>query len=137
MIAWPKLPGEKAGVEGSVAAAIQVGYGLTKSGAMKPEVRDAALKFLRYFFSHPETTQRLREGAIVAPILKNFEVPSDLPSIVKEKVILAQSALNTDVIDAFLSGDANEALNTGMQKIVSGQSTPREVAAKVESLVQR
>ena len=49
MIAWPKLPGEKAGVEGSVAAAIQVGYGLTKSGAMKPEVRDAAVEILTLF----------------------------------------------------------------------------------------
>ena len=137
MIAWPTLPGEKPGLEGSVAAAIQVGYGLTKQGASDPEVRDAALKFLRYFFSHAETTQRLRDGAIVAPILKDFEVPSDLPSIVKEKVALAQRAPNTDVIDAFLSGDANEALNTGMQKIVSGQSTPEEVAMQVESLVQR
>jgi len=137
MIAWPTLPGEKPGLEGSVAAAIQVGYGLTKEGASDPAVRDAALKFLRYFYSHPETTQRLRDGAIVAPILKDFEVPTDLPSIVKEKVTLAQNAPNTDVIDAFLSGDANEALNTGMQKIVSGQSTPEEVAMQVESLVQR
>jgi raffinose/stachyose/melibiose transport system substrate-binding protein len=50
---------------------------------------------------------------------------------------LAQSALNTDVIDAFLSGAANEALNTGMQKIVSGQATPQEIASQVESLLER
>jgi raffinose/stachyose/melibiose transport system substrate-binding protein len=55
----------------------------------------------------------------------------------KQKVVLAQSALNTDVIDAFLSGDANEALNTGMQKIVSGQATPLQIANQVESLMNR
>lgn len=136
MLAWPKLPGEK-GTPGSVAAAIQVGYGLTKKGAENAAVRDAALQFIRYFYSHEETTQRLRDGAIVAPILKNFKVPEDLPTIVKQKVILAQSAPVTDVIDAFLSGAANDELNTGMQKIVSGQATAREVANKVESLVKR
>jgi raffinose/stachyose/melibiose transport system substrate-binding protein len=50
---------------------------------------------------------------------------------------LAQKAPVTDVIDAYLSGDANEALNTGMQKIVSGQATPQQIAAQVESLVKR
>lgn len=137
MIAWPTLPGEKGATAGSVAAAIQVGYGITKKGASDEAVRDAALKFLRYFYSHPETTQRLRDGAIVAPILKNFVVPEDLPSLSKQKVVLAQSALNTNVIDAFLSGDANEALNTGMQKIVSGQATPLQIANQVESLMNR
>lgn len=137
MLAWPTLPGEKPGNEGSVAAAIQVGYGLTKSGASDPAVRDAALKFIQYFYSEPETTQRLRDGAIVAPILKGYQVPAELPAIVKQKVALAQKAPVTDVIDAYLSGDANEALNTGMQKIVSGQATPQQIAAQVESLVKR
>lgn len=136
MLAWPRLPGEK-GAPGSVAAAIQVGYGLTKSGASDPAVKDAALKFIRYFYSHPETTQRLRDGAIVAPILKDFDVPEDLPTIVKKKVALAQSAPTTDVIDAFLSGAANDELNAGMQKIVSGQATALEIANAVESLVKR
>jgi len=137
MMAWPKLPGEKDGAAGSVAAAIQVGYGLTKKGASDPVVKDAALKFMQYFFSHAETEQRLRDGAIVAPVLKNFKVPADLPAIVKQKVGLAQTAMNTDVIDAFLSGDPNEALNTGMQKIVSGQATAAQIAAQVETLMKR
>lgn len=137
MLAWPKLPGEKPAMAGSVAAAIQVGYGLTKAGAADPAVRDAALKFIKYFYSEPETTIRLREGAIVAPILKGYKVPADLPSIVKQKVVLAQTAKNTDVIDAFLGGAANDALNAGMQKIVTGAATPAQVAAEVERLLRR
>ena len=70
-------------------------------------------------------------------ILKNFKVPDDLPRLVKQKVGLAQSAMNTEVIDAFLSGAPNDALNSGMQKIVAGQSTAREVAAEVESLLRK
>jgi raffinose/stachyose/melibiose transport system substrate-binding protein len=134
MLAFPELPGEKSSTAGSVAAAIQVGYGLTKSGAESKKVREAAMKFLKFYYSEAETTQRLRDGAIVAPILKNYEVPSDMPHIIKQKVILAKSAMNTDVIDAFLSGAANDALNAGMQKICSGKATAEEVAAEVEKL---
>ena len=137
MMAWPKLPGEKPATAGSVAAAISVGYGITKAGAADPKVRDAALKFLKVFYSHEETTQRLRDGAIVAPILKNFKVPDDLPRLVKQKVGLAQKAMNTDVIDAFLSGAPNDALNAGMQKIASGQATAQQIAEEVESLMNR
>ncbi|TFG63579.1 MAG: extracellular solute-binding protein [Spirochaetales bacterium] len=137
MMAWPKLPGEKAATAGSVAAAIQVGYGITKAGAADPKVRDAALKFIQYFYSEPETTQRLRDGAIVAPILKNYKVPDDLPRLVKQKVGLAKAAMSTDVIDAFLSGAPNDALNAGMQKIVAGQATAKDIAAEVEKLFRK
>ena len=137
MLAWPKLPGEKPATAGSVAAAISVGYGVTNAGAADPAVRDAALKFLQHFYSHEETTQRLRDGAIVAPVLKNFKVPDDLPRLIKQKVGLAQSAMNTDVIDAFLRGAPNDVLNAGMQKIASGQATAREVAAEVEALLRK
>ena len=137
MMAFPKLPGEKAATAGSVAAAIQVGYGVTKKGAANESVRNAALTFIKYFYSPAEVELRLRDGSIVAPILKNFTVPSDLPAIVKQKVVLAQSAMNTDVIDAFLSGAPNDALNAGMQKIISGSATPQEVAAEVEALARK
>ncbi len=137
LMAWPELPGQKDGVEGSVAAAIQVGYGITQKGASDPAVRDAALKFLNYFYSEPESTQRLRDGAIVAPILKGYEVPEDMEPIVKRKVKLAQTAMNTEVIDAFLTGAPNDALNSGVQKIVAGQASPQEVADQVEKLARQ
>ena len=137
LMAWPKMPGEQAATAGSVAAAWSVGYGITKSGASDPAVRDAAMKFINFFYSHPEVTQRLRDGAIVAPVLKNFVVPDDLPNAVKQKVGLAQKAVETEVIDAFLTGAPNDALNAGMQKIASGQSTAEEVAAEVEALARK
>lgn len=137
MMAWPKMPGQDSATDGSVAAAIQVGYGLTKAGAADSAVADAAMKFISVFYSEPETTQRLRDGAIVAPILKGYVTPSDLPKIIAEKVRFAQSiTVQAEVIDAFLSGAPNDALNAGMQKIASGQSTPAEIAAEVEGLLR-
>jgi raffinose/stachyose/melibiose transport system substrate-binding protein len=134
LIAFPKMPGEK-GNAGSVAGAIQVGYGITVAGSKNPAVRDAALKFLAYFNSEAEVAQRLRDGAIVAPVLKNFKVPDDLPVIIKAKVELGTNTkIITDVIDAFISGPQNDAINAGAQKIVSGTATPAQVAAEVEAL---
>jgi len=132
MLPLPKLPFQK-GMDGSVAAAIQVGYGLTKIGGNDAAVRDAAMKFLEYYHSVEETTQRLRDGAIVSPILKGYEIPSDMPTIINEKVKISSAPI-TNVIDAFISGPMNDAINTGCQKIVSGTATPEEVAAEIESL---
>lgn len=137
MLALPELPGENSATAGSVAAAIQVGYGLTQKGGADKKISAAAMKFLKFYYSEKETTQRLRDGAIVAPILKNYEVPADMPNIVKQKVVLAKSAMNTDVIDAFLSGAPNDALNAGMQKICSGTATPEQIAAEVEKLLRK
>jgi raffinose/stachyose/melibiose transport system substrate-binding protein len=137
LMAWPALPGEQAAMAGSVAAAPSVGYGITQEGAKEAKVRDAALKFLKAFNSVEEVTLRLRNGAIVAPVLMNFQVPDDLPNVVKQKVILANAAKETQVIDSFLSGAPNDALNAGMQKIAAGTSTPEKVAAEVETLVRK
>lgn len=137
MMPYPILPGEKSSANGSIAAAIQVGYGLTKTGASDPDVKDAVMKYLDVFYSEEETTQRLRDGAIVAPILKNYQTPSDLPKIIAEKVRFAQSNTTlTEVIDAFLSGAPNDTLNAGMQKIAAGQATATDVATEVESLLR-
>jgi len=136
MILWPTFPGEK-GAGNTAAAAIQVGYGITKAGGEDPAVRDAALKFIQYFNSEEEVTERLRTGAIVAPILKGYEVPADMPYIVKEKVRFATSIGTSDVIDAYLSGAPNDALNAGMQKIVAGGATATEIANEVESLLRK
>jgi len=138
MIAWPQLPGEKANMAGSVAAAIQVGYGVTAMGAKDPNKLAAALAFIEFYNSEPEVTQRLRDGAIVGPILKNYVAPADLPAIIKAKIALAQKAkISTEVIDAFLSGAPNDALNAGMQKIASGSATAADVAAEVEKLLRK
>ena len=88
LLAWPTLPGEKPGVSGSVAAAWSVGYGVTQS-ALDAGVEDTAADFLAYVNREEEATQRLRDGAIVAPVIRNYQAPSDLPSEVAKKIALA------------------------------------------------
>ena len=136
LMAWPQMPFEKSTTAGCVAGAITTGYGLTKKGASDPKVKAAALTFFDYFYSEEESTQRMIDGSIIAPILTGFKAPADLSNIAKNKIELSRTAMTSNVIDAFLTGSPNDALNTGMQKIVSGQATAEEVAAEVEKLLR-
>ncbi|MDT8298886.1 MAG: extracellular solute-binding protein, partial [Spirochaetaceae bacterium] len=77
LLAWPNVPGEKPGVAGSVAAAWQVGYGVTQA-AVDAGVDSVAADFLAYVNREEEATQRLRDGAIVAPVIKGYTTPADL-----------------------------------------------------------
>jgi len=134
LLPFPTLPGER-GCPGSVAGAIQVGYGLTASGAANPRVRSAAMRFLTYLNNGAEVTRRLRDGTIVAPILRGYRVPDDLPPVIKAKAALGMnSPMVTDVIDALIGGAQNEAINEGCRQIVTGAATPREIAKRVEAL---
>lgn len=145
MMAYPAFPGESASMADSVAAAVQVGYGLTKFGAEDPAAKEAALKFLKFVSNEQNAIQRLRDGAIVAPILKNYSVPEDLEPIIKEKVSFASGVkIVTNVVDAFLKPVPNDALNAGIQDMAigavtgeSGHATPESIAAKVEELARQ
>lgn len=135
LLPLPVMPGEKSATAGSVAAAWQVGYGLTKQ-AEDDGVAEIAAAFVAYINNEEWTTQRLRDGNIVAPVIKGYKVPSDLPAETAQKVALAQTAPISEVIDAFLTGPPNNTLNEGMQKIAAGTATAKEVADAVEALAR-
>jgi len=135
LLPLPVMPGEKSTTAGSVAAAWSVGYGLTKK-AIDDGVTDIATDFVAYINNESWSTQRLRDGAIIAPVIKGYMVPEDLPNETAQKVFLAQTASTTQVIDAFLTGPPNDTLNEGIQKIVFGSATPAEIANAVEALTR-
>ena len=109
---------------------------MTKKGEANPQVRDAILEFLKYYNSLTEINKRLKRGMIVAPILKDYKVPAEFPDIIKQKVSLAYSALNTEVIDVFLPESINSTLNKYIQKTASGEATPEEIAFEIEELLR-
>lgn len=131
LIPIPQVPGEKANMAGAIAGAWQVGYGITKKGASDPKVLEAAKKWMAYFFSYEETVQRLNDGAISAPIIKNFKAPAGMDPCIAEKATLGAYP-SCYVIDSYLTGAANDALNAGMQDIVAGKMTGAELAAVVQ-----
>lgn len=135
MLPFPVLPNAK-GEKGTVAGTKATGYGMTKS-AVDRGVGEAGMRFINYFNSPEEVEQRLRDGLISGSVLKNSELPLDLPHIVTLKTKLSAMAPITQVIDSQLTGAPNDALNTGFQQIVSGSKTPQEIADTVEGLMSR
>ena len=130
LISIPQVPGEKA-CAGSLAGAWQVGYGITKKGASDSAVLEAAKKWLAYYNSYDEVVQRLRDGGISAPILKDFVLPSGMDPCIGEKAKLGAYP-SCFVIDSYLTGVANDTLNAGMQDIVSGKIDAATLAANVQ-----
>lgn len=130
LISIPQVPGEKA-CAGSLAGAWQVGYGITKKGASDATVLEAAKKFIAYYYSYEETVQRLRDGGISAPIIKDFVLPEGMDPCIAEKAKLGAYP-SCYVIDSYLTGIANDTLNAGMQDIVSGKIDAATLAANVQ-----
>ena len=130
IISIPQVPGEKA-CAGSLAGAWQVGYGITKKGASDPAILEAAKKWIAYFNSYDEVVQRLRDGGISAPILKDFVLPDGMDPCIGEKAKLGAYP-SCFVIDSYLTGIANDTLNAGMQDIVSGKIDAATLAANVQ-----
>ena len=130
LISIPEVPGEKA-CHGSLAGAWQVGYGITKKGTEDPAVLEAAKKFIAYFYSEAETIQRLRDGAISAPILKDFVLPEGMDPCIAAKAALGAYE-SCYVIDSYLTGVANDTLNAGMQDIVAGNIDAKTLAENVQ-----
>lgn len=130
LISIPQVPGEKA-CAGSLAGAWQVGYGITKQGAKDKKVLDAAKRWIAYFYSYEETVQRLQDGAISAPIIKDFKLPAGMDPCIGEKAKLGAYP-SCYVIDSYLTGVANDTLNAGMQDIVSGKITAEALAKNVQ-----
>ena len=135
LMAWPVMPNDRGSMKGSVPAAWTVGYGVMKQ-AVDDGVDGIAADFLAYINNLEWSTQRLTSGAIVAPVIKGYELPSNVPVETAQKIDLAANAPFSQVIDAYLAGPPNNALNEGMQKIVSGTATAAEIAAEVESLAR-
>ncbi len=137
-MAFPRMPGEKSSQAGTVAAAPSVGYGITQTGASDKARLAAALKFLKYINSEAESTQRLRDGGIIAPVLADYKVPEDLAPITKKKVLFALNVPGTtQVIDSYLTGAPNEKLIAGVQQMVTGQISPEALAEEIEALARK
>lgn len=132
LIPIPPVPGQT-GCARSIAGAWQAGYGITKSATEKedPNVMRAAKKWLAYFHSYEATVERINEGAIACPILKDFVAPEGMDPLVSEKSALCANPIS-QVIDSWLTGNANDTLNAGLKAIVAGTKTAAQVAQEVQ-----
>ncbi|WJH33634.1 extracellular solute-binding protein [Paenibacillus aurantius] len=122
---FPAVNGGKGDPTAS-AGVIQYGIGLSKSlsGAKK----DAAMKFLQYFYQ-PELYQTLMSKGIVVPA--KVEVPADASPYLKEMLALTKNG-SAPVFDSVMPAAVKDVLENGIQAITTKQKTAEQLAKDMQ-----
>lgn len=137
IIPFPSIPGQSAGTPDYVPSSVSFGIGITYNCATDIEKRDMAMEFIKLFNSDPFLAERIVRGGITSPIVKNYSLPASLPIISITLATTAVSVTSAEVIDTHLLQVPNNALNSGLQDIITGSSTPTQVAINVENLARQ
>ncbi|MCZ8515180.1 extracellular solute-binding protein [Paenibacillus filicis] len=127
---FPAIEGGK-GDPSKSAGVIQYGIGLSKSltGAKK----EAALKFLKYFYA-PELYQNLMGKGIVVPA--KVEAPSDTTKYLKEMLQLTQNG-SALVFDSVMQPTVKDVIENGIQAITTKQKTAEQLAKEMQDAVDK
>ncbi|MEK8128049.1 extracellular solute-binding protein [Paenibacillus filicis] len=127
---FPAVEGGKGDPTAS-AGAIQYGIGLNKelSGAKK----EAAFKFLKFFYA-PELYQDLLKLGIIVPA--TVEIPADVNPYLKEMMQLTKNG-SALVFDGTMHSTVKDALMNGIQAITAKVRTPELVAKDMQDAVDK
>ncbi len=128
-LTFPALPGEE--YPNSSAGGGAPGYTITTAALGNPAVQEAALTFLEYISGRPGSEVRLD----MVGFLPSYEMDlGGVDLITERKAEFTYETVETvlDTPDAFIPPDPNGVLNTGMQELALGITTPEELAERVE-----
>lgn len=127
---FPAMEGGK-GDPTKSAGVIQYGIGLSKSltGAKK----EAALKFLKYFYA-PDLYQGLMAKGIVVPA--KVEAPAETSLYLKEMMQLTQNG-SALVFDSVMPAAVKDTLENGIQAITTKQKTAEQIAKDMQDAMDK
>ncbi|MFC5650476.1 extracellular solute-binding protein [Paenibacillus solisilvae] len=127
---FPSIEGGK-GTAGKSAGVIQYGIGLSKelTGAKK----EAALKFLQYFYA-PELYQNLMSKGIVVPA--TVDMPQDTSKYLKEMIELTKNG-DALVFDSVMPATIKDVIENDLQAITMKQKTPEQVAQDMQEAMDK
>lgn len=127
---FPAIEGGK-GTPGKSAGVVQYGIGLSK--ALTGAKKEAALKFLKYFYD-AELYQNLMSKGIVVPA--QVELPADTSEYLKEMLELTRTG-DAYVFDSIMPAPVKDAIENGLQAITMGQKTPEQIAKEMQDAMDK
>jgi raffinose/stachyose/melibiose transport system substrate-binding protein len=127
---FPSVDGGK-GTAGKSAGIVQYGIGLSKE--LKGAKKDAAIKFLKYFYA-PELYQNLMSKGIVVPA--KVDMPADTSKYLKEMLALTKSG-DALVFDSVMPAAVKDAIENGLQAITMKQKTPEQIAKEMQDAMDK
>jgi len=126
---FPDIAGQK-GESGSTSTVAATGFGM-KAG-LTADKADAAWKWI-YFFAGPQAAEiRLIEQGMIPTYIMDLSAYDISPLAVKRGAFYPEHS-GTYVLDDKITGEPINILNTGLQELALGNTTPEKLAAEIEA----
>jgi len=130
---FPDIAGQK-GESGSTSTVVATGFGM-KAG-LTGDKADAAWKWIS-FFAGPEASEiRLIEQGMIPVYIMDISAYDIAPLAVKRGAFYPEHS-GTVVLDAVITGESINLINSGLQELALGNITPEKLAADIEAAMVR
>ena len=132
LINFPAIPGEV--LSNSDSGTLGVGYGMSSAIEAGSAKEDAAWRLIKWL-SGPECNQLRFENDGTFPAWTGEGISKDglEPLTLKRAAFYQIPDVTTPVFDSVFQGDVNNVINTELQRLGLGETTPEKVCADVQA----
>ena len=133
----PFMPvyGEKNNMRFCVAAADNIGWGITVATNTDSAVREAAINLVKFATNVENATRKVEDGAVTGPVVQSlYQKPiEEFGTLATQKMFILEKYKNVDVIDAYLPQEINGVLFNAVKDMIQNDKTATEVAQDVQT----
>lgn len=133
----PFMPvyGEKNNMRFCVAAADNIGWGITVATNTDSAVREAAINLVKFATNVENATKKVEDGAVTGPVVQSlYKKPiEEFGTLATQKMFILEKYKNVDVIDAYLPQEINDVLFNAVKDMVQNGKTAKEAAQYVQT----
>ena len=133
----PFMPvyGEKNNMRFCVAAADNIGWGITVATNTDSAVREAAINLVKFATNVENATKKVEDGAVTGPVVQSlYQKPiEEFGTLATQKMFILEKYKNVDVIDAYLPQEINDVLFNAVKDMVQNGKTATEAAQDVQT----
>lgn len=133
----PFMPvyGEKNNMRFCVAAADNIGWGITVATNTDSAVREAAINLVKFATNVENATKKVEAGAVTGPVVQSlYNKPiEEFGTLATQKMFILEKYKNVDVIDAYLPQEINDVLFNAVKDMVQNGKTATEAAQDVQT----
>ena len=133
----PFMPvyGEKNNMRFCVAAADNIGWGITVATNTDSAVREAAINLVKFATNVENATKKVEDGGVTGPVVQSLyqKTIEEFGTLATQKMFILEKYKNVDVIDAYLPQEINDVLFNAVKDMVQNGKTATEAAQDVQT----
>lgn len=109
------------------------GGGIAVNSDLSEEEQEAAITFLKYYYSNDLFSELVKANIIVPA---DVDLDDSIPQVFRDANSYAQGGLSS-VYDATLTPELTDIINNGLQSITLGEKTPEELAKEMQKELEK